>query len=61
MSKMFADIKEVHAYIDDLPLITNRHWDSNLQKLDEVLGRLKCAELKINVQKSFLVTKNSST
>eukprot|EP00957_Ditylum_brightwellii_P089887 6845432-Ditylum_brightwellii.AAC.1 len=53
MSKVFADTKEVRAYIDDLLLITNRNWDSHLQKLDKVLGRLKCAGLKVNAQKSL--------
>eukprot|EP00957_Ditylum_brightwellii_P080020 6085495-Ditylum_brightwellii.AAC.1 len=61
MSKMFTDIKEVCAYIDNLLLITNGDWDSNLQKLNKVLGRLRCAGLKVNTQKSFLVAKNSST
>eukprot|EP00957_Ditylum_brightwellii_P131616 10037957-Ditylum_brightwellii.AAC.1 len=61
MSKMFADIKEEHAYTDDLLLITSRDWDSHLQELNKVLGRLKHAELKLDAQKSFLVTKNSST
>eukprot|EP00957_Ditylum_brightwellii_P005942 450108-Ditylum_brightwellii.AAC.1 len=54
MSEMFADIKEVRAYIDNLLLITNGDWDSHLQKLDEVLGKLKHAGLKVNAKKSFL-------
>eukprot|EP00957_Ditylum_brightwellii_P110992 8464972-Ditylum_brightwellii.AAC.1 len=53
MSKVFADIEEVHAYIDDLLLITNGDWDSHLQKLDKMLGRLKHAGLKVHAQKSF--------
>ena len=53
MSKIFADIKELCVYINDLLLITNGYWDSNLQKLDKVLGRLKRAGLKANAQKSF--------
>eukprot|EP00957_Ditylum_brightwellii_P175341 13348231-Ditylum_brightwellii.AAC.1 len=53
MSEIFADIKEVHAYNNNLLLITNRDWDSHLQKLDKVLERLKCAGLKINAHKSF--------
>eukprot|EP00957_Ditylum_brightwellii_P075986 5775747-Ditylum_brightwellii.AAC.1 len=53
MSKIFTDIKEVRAYTDDLLLITNGNWDSHLQKLDEVLDRLKWAGLKVNTQKSF--------
>eukprot|EP00957_Ditylum_brightwellii_P002626 202142-Ditylum_brightwellii.AAC.1 len=31
MSKMFANIKELHAYIDNLLLITNGDWDNHLQ------------------------------
>ena len=36
MSKKFADIEEVRAYIDNLLLITNGDQDNHLQKLDEV-------------------------
>eukprot|EP00957_Ditylum_brightwellii_P165164 12575162-Ditylum_brightwellii.AAC.1 len=61
MSEMSTDIKEVCAYIDNLLLTTNGDWDSHLQKLDEVLGRLKCAWLKVNAKKSFSDAKNSST
>eukprot|EP00957_Ditylum_brightwellii_P022467 1695230-Ditylum_brightwellii.AAC.1 len=53
MSKMFAYIKEVHVYIDNLLLITDGDWDSHLQKINKVLGRLKCAGLKIKAHKSF--------
>eukprot|EP00957_Ditylum_brightwellii_P152066 11578554-Ditylum_brightwellii.AAC.1 len=53
MSEIFADIKEVRAYIDDLLLITNVDWDSHLQRLNEVLGRLKRTGRKVNAQKSF--------
>eukprot|EP00957_Ditylum_brightwellii_P210034 15364499-Ditylum_brightwellii.AAC.1 len=55
MSKMSTDIKEVCAYINNLLPITNRDWDSHLQKLDKVLDRLKCAGLKVDAQKSFFV------
>eukprot|EP00957_Ditylum_brightwellii_P184878 14080342-Ditylum_brightwellii.AAC.1 len=51
--KLPMDIKEVHAYINNLLLITNRDWESHLQKLNKVLGRPKHAELKVNAQKSF--------
>eukprot|EP00957_Ditylum_brightwellii_P041470 3140247-Ditylum_brightwellii.AAC.1 len=47
------DIKEVHAYIGNLLLITNIDWGSHLQTLDEVLGRLKCAGLKVNAKKEL--------
>eukprot|EP00957_Ditylum_brightwellii_P093013 7081936-Ditylum_brightwellii.AAC.1 len=46
------DIKEVCAYMDNLLLITHGDWDSHLQKLNKVLGRLKHAGLKVNAQKS---------
>eukprot|EP00957_Ditylum_brightwellii_P100447 7656718-Ditylum_brightwellii.AAC.1 len=35
VSKMFTDIKEVCACINDLLLITNSSWKSHLEKLDE--------------------------
>eukprot|EP00957_Ditylum_brightwellii_P025064 1896274-Ditylum_brightwellii.AAC.1 len=53
MSKMSADIKEVHVYINNLLLITNGHWDSYLEKLEKVLDILKHVRLKVDAQKSF--------
>eukprot|EP00957_Ditylum_brightwellii_P128748 9821513-Ditylum_brightwellii.AAC.1 len=50
MSKIFANIKEVRAYINDLLLITNDNWGNNLKALDNVLDRLKCVGLKKKVQ-----------
>eukprot|EP00957_Ditylum_brightwellii_P210789 15365400-Ditylum_brightwellii.AAC.3 len=41
MSKMFNNIKEIHAYIDNLLLIANRNWRKHLEKLDKVFNRLK--------------------
>eukprot|EP00957_Ditylum_brightwellii_P001687 130690-Ditylum_brightwellii.AAC.1 len=53
MSEIFANIKEVRAYINYLLLITNGIWDCHLENLNKVLDRLKCAGLKVNTQKSF--------
>eukprot|EP00957_Ditylum_brightwellii_P021863 1648891-Ditylum_brightwellii.AAC.1 len=53
MSKLFANIKEVRAYINNLMLITTRSWENHLEKLNTVLDRLKQASLKVNTQKSF--------
>eukprot|EP00957_Ditylum_brightwellii_P181753 13845863-Ditylum_brightwellii.AAC.1 len=41
MSGMLADIEEVHAHIDDLLLITTRSWETNLEKPNKALDRLK--------------------
>ena len=40
------------TYIDDLLIITNGTYDDHLQKLEEVLKRLKTAGLRINTTKS---------
>eukprot|EP00957_Ditylum_brightwellii_P182120 13875942-Ditylum_brightwellii.AAC.1 len=53
MSEMFTDMEEVHAYIDNLLLITTGSWENHLEKLGQVLGRLNQTELKVNAQKSF--------
>eukprot|EP00957_Ditylum_brightwellii_P204767 15340756-Ditylum_brightwellii.AAC.1 len=53
MSEIFADIKEVCAYINGLLLITNGDRESHLQKLNKLLSRLKCAGLKFSAKKSF--------
>eukprot|EP00957_Ditylum_brightwellii_P198467 15125707-Ditylum_brightwellii.AAC.1 len=53
MSKMFSNIEEVCAYINELLLITNGNWEHHLEKLVEVLDRLKYAGLKVNAQKSY--------
>eukprot|EP00957_Ditylum_brightwellii_P000824 65518-Ditylum_brightwellii.AAC.1 len=53
MSKIFTDIKEVCAHIDNLLLNTNRYWDSHLQKLNKVLDRLNHVGLKVNTKKPF--------
>eukprot|EP00957_Ditylum_brightwellii_P142059 10823171-Ditylum_brightwellii.AAC.1 len=35
ITKMFADIKDAHVYIDDLLLITNGSWENYLGKLNK--------------------------
>eukprot|EP00957_Ditylum_brightwellii_P106521 8127591-Ditylum_brightwellii.AAC.1 len=44
--KLPMGIEEIHAYIDNLLLITNRDWDNHLQTLNKVLGRLRYEGLK---------------
>eukprot|EP00957_Ditylum_brightwellii_P074664 5674742-Ditylum_brightwellii.AAC.1 len=41
MTKMFANTKEVQAYIDNLLLITTGSWENHPEKLDKALDRLK--------------------
>ncbi len=53
MSDLMRDLEFVRAYLDDLLVITKGSYEDHLQKLDEVLGRLKAAGLKVNCNKSF--------
>ena len=55
MKELFSDMETVCAHIDDLLIITNKSYGHHLEKLDEVLKRLKEAWLKVNLTKSFLV------
>ena len=48
-----SNLEYVRAYIDDLLIISNDSWEDHLNKLDEVLGCLKDAGLKVNAKKSF--------
>jgi hypothetical protein len=46
----------VRAYIDDLLCITRWTLEDHLDKLEEVLKRLRDAGLKVNTTKSFFYT-----
>ena len=47
---------DVRAYIDDLLCITRETLEDHLDKLEEVLRRLRDAGLKVNTAKSFFCT-----
>ena len=52
MSDLMAGLEFVRAYIDDLLIITKSDWSDHLEKLEQVLIRLKEANLKVNLRKS---------
>ena len=43
----------VRTYLDDCLSLTSGTWEDRLEKLAQVLVRLKSAGLKVNAQKSF--------
>jgi hypothetical protein len=47
------DLEYIRVYIDDLLVIIKGSYNDHLEKLDEVLQRLKSAGLKVNAKKSF--------
>ena len=49
-------LEYVRAYIDDLVCITRETLEDHLDKLEEVLRRLRDAGLKVNAAKSFFCT-----
>ena len=53
MSILMDGLEYVRAYIDDLLCISKGTWEDHLEKLEEVLKRLKEAGLKVNAKKSF--------
>ena len=53
MGNLYQDLEYVRAYIDDLLVVTNGTLEDHLEKLTEVLKRLRQAGLKVNAKKSF--------
>ena len=56
MMKLMEALEYVRAYIDDLLVITRVTLEDHLEKLREVLRRLRRAGLKVNAAKSFFCT-----
>ena len=53
MAELFSGFEFVRAYIDDLLCLTKGTWDDHLNKLEQVLTKIRRAGLKINAEKSF--------
>ena len=53
MGNLMQDLEYVRTYIDDLVVITTGDFNDHLEKLGEVLKRLRDAGLKVNIRKSF--------
>ena len=56
MMDLLEALEYVRAYIDDLLCITRGTLEDHLDKLEEVLRRLRDARLKVNAAKSFFCT-----
>jgi len=56
MMDLMETLEYVRAYIDDLLCITRGSLEDHLDKLEEVLKRLRDAGLKVNAAKSFFCT-----
>jgi hypothetical protein len=56
MMDLMEALEYVRAYIDDLLVITRGSLEDHLEKLREVLRRLRDAGLKVNPAKSFFCT-----
>ena len=56
MMDLMEALEYVRAYIDDLVVITRGTLEDHLEKLNEVLRRLRDAGLKVNAAKSFFCT-----
>ena len=53
ISTLMDRIEFVRTYLDDCLGLTSGTWEEHLEKLEQVLVRLKSAGLKVNAQKSF--------
>ena len=53
MSELMDGLEFVRAYIDDLLIITDGSYEDHLEKVEQVLSRLREAGLKVNAEKSF--------
>ena len=56
MMNLMEGLEYIRAYIDDLLVITRGSLEDHLEKLREVLRRLRDAGLKVNAAKSFFCT-----
>ncbi len=54
MLDVMRDLEFVRAYINDMLCITKDTFTDHLNKLPEVLSRLRKAELQVNLKKSFI-------
>jgi hypothetical protein len=54
MSTLMEGFEVVQTYLDDCLVVTNDTWEDHLEKLAQVLKRLRDAGLKANAQKSFI-------
>ena len=61
MTNLMETLEYVRTNIDDLLIITNGTYDDHLQKLEEVLKRLKNAGLRVNATKSSFACTRLST
>ena len=52
MSELMNDLEYVRTYIDDVIAITTGDCDDHLDKLEEILKRLRDAGLKVKAKKS---------
>ncbi len=52
MSELMESLEFVRAYLDNLLCISKLSLEDHLEKLEEVLGRLRDAGLKVNAAKS---------
>ena len=59
MSELMVALEYVRAYLDDLLCITRANLDDPLQKLRQVLTRLRDAGLKVNARKSKFCAKET--
>jgi len=59
MMDLMEALEYVRAYIDDLLVITRGTLEDHLEKLGEVLRRLREAGLKVNAAKLFFCTHES--
>ena len=61
MNKLFIGLEYIAAYINDFLLISKGSFKDHLDKLDQVLNKLKAAGLKINKSKSFFAQEDLNT
>ena len=61
MSELMVALEYVSKYLDDLLFITRASLDDHLQKLRQVLTRLRDMDLKVNARNSNSVPQKPST
>ena len=61
MNELFQGLDHVRTYIDNLLCITRGSFEDHLNKLDNILSKLKAAGLKVNAKNHYLLKPNWNT
>ena len=53
MNDLFHGFEFIHAYIDDILVLTKRYWTYHVQNMEVTLNKLNVKGLQCNIENSF--------